>query len=87
MTNSFHATAFSILFHKQFLIFNHSSRNARLKDLLFNCNLENRIFDKSLATTQIDNPIDWNQTEQKKEKAIRYSKEFLQRSLAINEEI
>lgn len=87
VTNSFHATAFSILFHKQFLIFNHSSSNARLKDLLFNCNLENRIFDKSLATTQIDNPIDWNQTEQKKEKAIRYSKEFLQRSLAINEEI
>lgn len=85
VTNSFHATAFSILFHKQFLVFSHSSRNARLKDLLTNCGLEDRIFDGSLSIKQIDCPIDWDQVDQKKEKMIRHSKEFLKRSLAMYE--
>src|SRR5699024_12421620 len=34
VTNSFHAMAFSIIYQKKFLAFEHSTRNARLENVL-----------------------------------------------------
>ncbi|MGD6735124.1 hypothetical protein ACP5PY_01610 [Photobacterium leiognathi subsp. mandapamensis] len=34
MTNSFHGTAFSIIFEKKFITFPHGSRNTRLESIL-----------------------------------------------------
>ncbi len=44
LSNSFHATAFSIIFEKQFLVFNRNEKiNTRMFDLTARLNLENRM--------------------------------------------
>ena len=78
VTNSFHATAFSIIFHKSFLVFGHSNYNARLENVLLQCGLDNRIIS---VKNNIDESIDWECVEQKKEKMIQSSKEFLRKNL------
>lgn len=44
ISNSFHATAFSLIFQKQFVVFKrHESINTRMQDLISCVNLENRL--------------------------------------------
>ena len=80
VTNSFHATAFSIIFHKPFFVFGHSDYNARLENVLLQCGLDNRII-SSKNKIDIDASIDWATIEQKKEKMVQSSKEFLKKNL------
>lgn len=57
VTDSFHATVFSILFEKNFLTTKHKTRGSRLEVLLSNLNLLNRYiddFDDSLLSSNID---------------------------------
>lgn len=58
VTNSFHGTAFSILFNKQFYVCRltdtMSALNARLDDLLALCGLKNRIVEADYDHTEID---------------------------------
>ncbi len=45
-SNSFHATVFSVLFKKPFIVtLNHNGRDSRMVDLLSSMNLNNRLFD------------------------------------------
>lgn len=82
VTNSFHATAFSIIFHKPFFVFGHSDYNARLENVLLQCGLDNRIISsKNKIDIDIDASIDWATIEQKKEKMVQSSKEFLKKNL------
>lgn len=56
ITNSFHGTAFSIIFDKPFLIGNHSTRNTRLESLLKLIKLEKRFIntnDKNLSGKEL----------------------------------
>ena len=43
ITNSFHGTVFSLLFHKKFLTVPDTKRGIRMVELLKNCNLEDRL--------------------------------------------
>ena len=44
ITNSFHGTAFAIIFEKQFIVFDNKERGSRILDLLKKIGLENRIY-------------------------------------------
>ena len=77
VTNSFHAVAFSIIFHKQFLVFGHSTRNARLENLLLECGLEGRLVYGSPNLHAMDQLIHWNSIEEKKEQMTERSKRYL----------
>lgn len=81
VTNSFHGTAFSIIFRKQFTVFPHSTRGARIQDILHASRLECRMAYKGDDVERIDDIIDWNDVEEALEEKIRFSKTF------INEEI
>lgn len=61
ITNSFHGTAFSILFEKPFIVFPHSTRNARIDGLLEKSGLGSRLVkENSLLTDKmIQAPVDW----------------------------
>lgn len=58
VTNSFHCLVYSILFHKCFFIFSHSNKNARLKDLLENTGLTDRIAEHFTDEIALQEP-DW----------------------------
>lgn len=84
ITDSFHGTAFSIIFHKPFwAILNGERGSDRFLSLLNKLNLENRLiinckrFDK---TTIIDN-IDWVATDNLLNKWRMHSYDFLSKSL------
>lgn len=59
VTNSFHAMAFSIIYQKKFLAFEHSTGNARLENVLEQCALEERMVRKGTEPHSIDNAVDW----------------------------
>lgn len=65
ITNSFHCTVFSIIFHKDFITVPHKKSNERLSDLLNNLKLEDHFYNKEtsfmLKTVNwelVDNNID-----------------------------
>ncbi|WP_375103850.1 polysaccharide pyruvyl transferase family protein [Paenibacillus sp. RS8] len=60
-TDSFHATVFSILLNKQFIVFlsGDKGRDSRIINLLKIFNLENRIYNKD-ATNSLDDPINFD---------------------------
>lgn len=81
VTNSFHAMAFSIIFHKAFLVFAHSNRNARLENVLEQCELQERMVLRDQVPVDIDYPVDWETVEVQKEQMAKESKDFLRKSL------
>lgn len=79
LTNSFHVLAFSIIFQKNFLVFGHSSRNARLENLLTYCTLNERMVQS--GQEKIDKPISWNMIAQRINQMKKESSSFLLHSL------
>lgn len=78
VTNSFHATAFSIIYEKNFLAFAHSRLNARIENILQLHGLEDRLCrDGSVA--EIDAPVDWTMVREKSRAAAAKSVDFLLR--------
>lgn len=81
LANSFHATAFSVIFEKQFLIFNRTTGiNTRMQDFLVEFGLSERIvsnFDESL----MNSVIDFENIKLKLENKISDSKSFLNKAL------
>lgn len=82
VTNSFHGTAFSILFNKDFLTIPHKSRSSRMVSLLKNLKLEGRIVtnqndfnEKNIC--EIDYSIPNNLLELERKKSQRFLKEAL----------
>lgn len=79
-TNSFHGLAFSILFHKPFYVYRHSSVGTRIEDLL-----ESLYLTKHLASPNysfnIHEEIDWNNVDRLLEIYKKKSIEFLNQSL------
>ena len=79
LTNSFHALAFSIIFEKQFLVFNRKEKiNTRMLDLLKLFNLEKRYFKN---TFNFDEKIDYNIVKPVMENHIKRSEKFLKKAL------
>ena len=80
VSNSFHASAFSIVFERDFCVINRSEDiNERMKSLLSNYELEERLV--AGYSENILKPIDYQQVRPQVQKDIEYSKEFLNQSL------
>lgn len=76
VTNSFHATAFSVIFEKEFYTLRHSTRNNRMESLLTKVHLMDRCI--SRADEVRVNRINYEVVNEYLEKEIRYSKSYLQ---------
>ncbi len=82
VTNSFHATAFSIIFQRPFVAFAHSSRNTRIQDLLKTIHLEGRLaYKRADAEACMRQAIDWAAAVQAIEKEILRSKAFIEKEI------
>ena len=80
VSNSFHASAFSIIFERDFCVINRSEGiNERMKSLLSNYGLEERLV--AGYSKELLNPIDYRLVRPQVQKDIEYSKEFLNQSL------
>ncbi|SDX70046.1 Polysaccharide pyruvyl transferase [Ruminococcaceae bacterium YAD3003] len=81
VTNSFHATIFSIIFEKRFLVFNKGASSSRISNLLDTLNLNERT-----DLSCINNSIDYNQVNSVLEKWKYESKEYLIKALGHEHE-
>ena len=85
ISNSFHATAFSLIFHKDFLVIGRKEAiNSRMKDLLENLELEDRFIESEKElSSQLNQvrPIDWEKIDRLLAEQITKSKAFLQNAL------
>lgn len=80
VTNSFHGTAFSILYQKKFMVFLHRSLGARIRNILRIHGLEDRLY-REEQETAVDSPIDWARVERRTERNVRGSEEFLRENV------
>ena len=79
VTNSFHGTVFSILYHKTFLAFLHSTRSERVVDLLNELDLNDRIVDSTVIVPQKE--IDYLSVDEKLDYKRQQSYGYLRRIL------
>ncbi len=86
VTNSFHGTAFSIILKKQFAAFPHSTRGARMLDILRTARLEDRLVSGGKREVRIDEKIDWDEVDKALEKEITHSKAFIQNEILASPE-
>ncbi len=83
VTNSFHGTVFSVLMEKQFLVFGHSNRNARIENLMEKLDLKPRLVESGRMPEkeEILQEIDWGHVrelvEQERGASIEYIKSML----------
>lgn len=81
VSNSFHATAFAIIYHKQFYVFNRTENiNSRMRDLLAIFGLENRCLDLA-KNTKHNTLIDYNSIQPQIDKNLMWSKMFIKKVL------
>lgn len=85
ITDSFHCTVFSIIFHKKFIVVANQLRGiARLETLLKKVGLENRFFtniDDVLESGILDKEIDYQEVDKRLDIHRKYSMEFLKKAL------
>lgn len=84
VTNSFHCTAFSIIFEKNFYVRvnqGKGSRNDRMVTLLTELGLEDRLLYGDTLPPNFDEPIDYQTVRQRLRQWIDASKEYLERVL------
>ncbi|MCM1134489.1 MAG: polysaccharide pyruvyl transferase family protein [Clostridium sp.] len=81
VTNSFHGTAMSIMFQKQFAVFSHGPKGARILNLLDLCRLKNRLGNIDGKTVEIDEPINWEQVGEFLRKERECSQAFIKKEI------
>lgn len=89
ITDSFHGTAFAILFNKPFLAIGNQGRGmSRFTSLLGLLGLEDRLITSKdkLSQELLDAPIDWQAINKRLESATKTSKAFLAKSLKANQQ-
>lgn len=88
ITDSFHCTVFSLIFHKKFIVFpNKGGGVARLKSLLSMLGLEERfIVDINSCNIEkiIDKEIDYKEIDKRLKKEKEKSFDFLKKALGVN---
>ena len=85
VSNSFHGLAFCTIFHKRFVAYLHSSRGARIVDMLKALGLENRInSDDASFAFPIDSEIDWRDCDRQQENLASVGKAFLGKYVRIS---
>ena len=87
ISNSFHAVAFSIIFKKDFVVFNRQDKiNTRMRDLLASINLSQLlILDKDMSENHEINSINYNLAQEYLDTLINSSKQFLVKALKSHE--
>lgn len=83
ITNSFHGLAFSVLFEKQFLVFQHSTYHVRLKNLLEKFSLEKRLVEsgKRIGLSRMEEKIDWLRVREHLKKERESSERFIKEGM------
>ncbi|MGQ7867781.1 polysaccharide pyruvyl transferase family protein [Sunxiuqinia sp. sy24] len=83
ITNSFHATVFSLIFEKEFFVYDRMDDNAnsRMTGLLELCGLEKRLIHSQNEIKSEQSRIDYDQVRLKLDSHLRSSKKFLDQSL------
>ncbi len=76
VTNSFHGVAFSIIFQKKFVVFQHSKVGERINNILVMHKLENRVYQKDVSMV-IDCDIDWERVNECTKKSVMQAEKFL----------
>ncbi len=74
VTNSFHGVAFSIIYQKKFIVFQHSSAGARISDILELSGLEGRLYQEE--DFQLDSHIEWSIVERRVKERVRSTEDF-----------
>lgn len=82
ITNSFHGTAFSIIYQKNFMVFPLSSRGERIANILQLYGLESRLYQKN-GNTKTHEDINWSEVEKRISDSVKIGKEFLRKHLNI----
>jgi hypothetical protein len=76
VTTSFHGTAFSVIFHKEFICVDVADgKNTRQEDLLSSLGLESRMVKG--CNVPVMPVIDWNETDRKREAMVKVSRDYL----------
>ena len=83
VTNSFHGTAFSLIFNKELYVFDNKERGSRITGLLKMAGLENRITEEKITEQE---SINYNNVEENLKEHISSSKEFLLNALNAKKE-
>lgn len=83
ITNSFHATVFSILYQKSFYTFTVKNMNSRITTLLGELGLMDRLVNTFLPLTQVGWEIDYGTVNQKLEVLKKDSMDYLKQALDI----
>lgn len=85
LTDSFHGTVFSLIYHKQFMVAlnHHGGQNTRAKELLDALQIHGR--DLTGSVYDIDFTIDWELVDEKLERMRKDSIEYLKTILEIGE--
>jgi hypothetical protein len=78
ISNSFHGTAFSILFEKSFFVINRNEKlNTRMIDLLASLGIERRLIAKEIDIKHMNSDIDYDAVNKKLSDLKLQSKQFL----------
>lgn len=80
VTDSFHGTAFSVLFHKQFITLPHKTRGGRMKSLLSKVNLLGRISSK-VSDNLLDNIVNWDDVDKRLDEIRAFSQTYIKTSI------
>ena len=87
ISNSFHGTAFSIIFEKQFIVVNRKEEiNTRMRDLLTILKIENRLINENYNFDLINKNIDYTVVNRSIELKVKSSKEYLE-NIILNYDI
>ena len=87
ISNSFHGTAFSIIFEKQFVVVNRKEAiNTRMRDLLTILKIENRLINENYNFDLINKNIDYTVVNRAIELKVKSSKEYLE-NIILNYDI
>lgn len=78
VTDSFHGTVFSLLYHKKFISIPHKTRGGRIVDLLSMCGLSERMTSR-FDTQLIEEDITWESVDKKIETAREESENYIMR--------
>lgn len=82
ITNSFHGTAFSLIFKRDFLCIAHSSRNTRLENLMRMVDMQDYIIDHSVSKNEVKKYlVHGEKCKEKLKSYIEDSKKFLEISI------
>ena len=80
ISNSFHGTAFSIIFEKQFIVVNRKEAiNTRMRDLLNILNINDRLIGKKYNFNNVIKKVDYKKANEHLKEKIKSSKDYLDR--------